>query len=131
MKKYKYEKKICIINIVAVLAVSVFLCACTEGASFSGSKVGDEDHFDIAFEMLNTSYSHELDMKEGEALDVTVQAESGNISLIIRRGDDEPIYRGNILEFTAFQVGIEQEGTYTLTVEGKKARGHVTISRTQ
>ncbi len=63
-------------------------------------------------------------MKEGEALDVTVQAESGNISLIIRRRDDEPIYRGNNLESTAFQIGIEQEGTYTLTVEGERARNN-------
>ena len=126
-----YRKKRWIINVAVMLAVSVFLCACTKGATFSGSKTGDEDHFDIDFEMLNTSYSHELEMKEGEAFDVTVEAESGNISLTIQKEDDEPVYRGSNLESTAFQVGIEKEGTYTLTVEGKKARGHVNISRTR
>lgn len=131
MSKASCGKNQCTLISITVIVVSMLLCACAEEATFSGSKVGDEDHFDIAFEMLNTSYSHELDMKEGEALDVTVEAESGNVSLIIRRGADEPIYRGSNLESTAFQVRIEQEGTYTLTVEGKKARGHVIISRTQ
>lgn len=113
-----------------VLVATMFLSACTKGATFNGSKTGDEDHFDIDFEMLNASYSHELEMKEGESLDVTVKAESGDISLTIQKEGDEPIYRGSNLESTSFQVGIEQEGTYTLTVAGKKARGHVNISRT-
>ena len=131
MKELKYRKKRWIVNVAVVLAVSVFLCACTKGATFNGSKTGDEDHFDIDFEMLNTSYSHNLKMKEGEVLDVTVEAESGNISLTIQKEDAEPVYRGSNLESTAFQVGIEKEGTYTLTVAGKKARGHVIISRSQ
>ncbi len=129
MSKVRWGKNQCALIAITVLVVSMFLCACTEGVTFSGSKAGDEDHFDIAFEMLNTSYSHELEMKEGEALDVMLEAESGNVSLIIRRGEDEPIYRGSNLESTVFQVGIAQEGIYTLTVEGKKARGHVTITR--
>ena len=131
MSKASCGKNQCVLIAITVIVVSMVLSACTVGTTFSGSKTGDEDHFDIAFEMLNTSYSHELDMKEGEALDVTVEAESGNISLIIQKEDDEPVYRGSNLESTAFQVGIEQEGTYTLTVEGKRARGHVIISRTQ
>ncbi|MDC7292040.1 hypothetical protein NXH67_00710 [Butyrivibrio sp. DSM 10294] len=117
--------------VVTVLIATIFLSACAEGATFSGSKTGDKDHFDIDFEVLNTSYSHELEMKEGEALDVMVEAESGTISLLIQKGDDKPAYRGTIDESTEFQfqVGIETEGTYTLTVSGDKAKGHVIISR--
>lgn len=74
---------------------------------------------------------HELEMKEGEALEVTVDAESGNLSLLIQKDDDKPIYQGNKIKSAKFQVGIETEGTYTLTVTGRKARGYVMIKRVE
>ncbi len=85
----------------------------------------------MTFENLNTSYSHELEMKEGEALEVTVDAESGNLSLIIQKDDNKPIYQGNKIKSAKFQVGIDTEGTYTLTVTGRKARGYVMIRRVE
>ena len=44
----------------AALLVVVFLCSCGSDATFDGNKTGDENHFDIEFNMLNTSYTHEL-----------------------------------------------------------------------
>ena len=38
-------------------------------------------------------------------------------------------FNGNRIESAKFQVGIEAEGTYTLTVIGKRARGHVIVNR--
>lgn len=129
MRKSRFDKKRSALIVIKVLITSMLLCACTKRATFSGSKVGDENHFDIDFEILNTSYSHELEMKDGETIGVIVEAESGNISLVIQKGDDDPIYRGNNLASTKFQVGVETEGTYTLTVTGKNARGHVVMTR--
>ena len=129
MRKQKYEIKRYVLTTVAVLIVSKLLCACAQGAAFNGNMTRDKDHFDMTFEILNTSYSHELEMKEGEALEVTVDAESGNLSLLIQKDDDKPIYQGNKIESAKFQVGIEAEGTYTLTVIGKRARGHVIVNR--
>ena len=112
-----------------MLIVSTLLCACAQGAAFDGSITEDEDHFDMTFEVLNTSYSHELEMKEGEALEVTVDIESGDLSLLIQKDDDKPIYQGNKIKSAKFQVGIDTEGTYTLTVIGKRARGYVIVNR--
>ena len=113
----------------AALLVLVFLCSCGSDATFDGSKTGDENHFDIDFNMLNTSYTHELDMNEGESIDVHIEAESGEISLNIQKEGEEPIYRGNKLESGSFKVGVESAGKYTLTVTGKKAKGHVVLTR--
>ena len=129
MRKQKYKIKRYVLTTVAVLIVSKLLCACAQGAAFNGNMTRDKDHFDMTFEILNTSYSHELEMKEGEALEVTVDVESGDLSLLIQKDDDKPIYQGNRIESAKFQVGIEAEGTYTLTVIGKRARGHVIVNR--
>ena len=129
MRKQKYEIKRYVLTTVTVLIVSTLLCACAQGAAFNGNMTRDKDHFDMTFEILNTSYSHELEMKEGEALEVTVDFESGDLSLLIQKDDDKPIYQGNRIESAKFQVGIEAEGTYTLTVIGKRARGHVIVYR--
>ncbi len=129
MRKQKYEIKRYFLTTVTVLIVSTLLCACAQGAAFNGNMTRDKDHFDMTFEILNTSYSHELEMKEGEALEVMVDVESGNLSLLIQKDDDKPIYQGNKIESAKFQVGIEAEGTYTLTVTGRKARGYVIVNR--
>ena len=129
MRKQKYEIKRYVLTTVTVLIVSTLLCACAQGAAFNGNMTRDKDHFDMTFEILNTSYSHELEMKEGEALEVTVDVESGDLSLLIQKDDDKPIYQGNRIESAKFQVGIETEGIYTLMVTGKKARGHVIVNR--
>ena len=129
MRKQKYEIKRYVLTTVTVLIVSMLLSACAQGAAFNGNMTGNKDHFDMTFEILNTSYSHDLEMKEGEALDVTVDVESGDLSLLIQKDDDKPIYQGNRIESAKFQVGIETEGTYTLTVTGRKARGHVIVNR--
>ena len=129
MREHKYEIKRHLLTAVTVLIVSTLLCACAQGAAFNGNMTRDKDHFDMTFEILNTSYSHELEMKEGEALEVTVDVESGDLSLLIQKDDDKPIYQGNRIESAKFQVGIESEGTYTLTVIGKRARGHVIVNR--
>ena len=131
MRKQKYEIKRYVLTAVTVLIVSTLLCACAQGAAFNGNMTRDKDHFDMTFEILNRSYSHELEMKEGEALEVTVDVESGDLSLLIQKDDDKPIYQGNRIESAKFQVGIDTEGTYTLTVTGRKARGYVMIRRVE
>lgn len=91
MRKQKYEIKRYVLTTVTVLIASTLFCACAQGAAFNGNMTQDKDHFDMTFEILNTSYSHELEMKEGEALEVAVDVESGDLSLLIQKDDDKPI----------------------------------------
>ncbi len=115
--------------IICIFAVNLLICACGVTVRFSGSKTGDADHFDMDFEMLNETYSHELDMKEGESLDVSVERISGEISIIIQKENEKPVYRGTDMDTCNFQVQVEKVGTYTLSVTGKEAQGHVVFTR--
>ena len=54
------------------IVLGILLCACSGKAKFDGSKTGDSSRFDIDFEMLNTSYSHDLSMKAGEEIEVSL-----------------------------------------------------------
>lgn len=124
----KIKKKFLLMATVALLA-SMLLCACGKPATFDGSKSGDADHFDIEFKALNTSFSHDLEMKAGESIGVSVEKTAGNIAVTIQMGDEDPVYQGNHMETSDFQVGISKDGTYTLTVTGEKAKGHVVMTR--
>ena len=114
-----------------VLTAGTLLCACEKAGTFDGSKTGDADHFSLDFENLNTTYSHDIEMKVGESIDVSVECLKGKISITIQNGDKEPAYRGNDLGTTDFRVGINEEGTYTLTVSGEKAKGRVNLVRSE
>ncbi|WP_050008113.1 hypothetical protein [Butyrivibrio sp. WCE2006] len=120
-----------LIAIGLVISNILVLGACGKQATFNGSKTGDANHFDIDFETLNTSYSYDLEMKAGESIDVSVEKQAGDISITIQKGDEKPIYRGNNMESTDFKVGINEEGTYTLTVSGDNAKGHVVMTKEQ
>ena len=121
------KKVISAIGIIMLMAT--MLVGCGKGATFDGSKIGDGDHFDIEFKVLNTSFSHDLELKEGESLDVSVTKESGEISLLIQSEDKEPSYRGDSMDTSDFKVTVSADGTYTVTVTGKKAKGHVVVKR--
>lgn len=114
---------------IAMIMLGAMLAGCGKDATFDGSKTGDADRFDIEFEVLNTTYSHELVMSAGESIDVSVTSDSGKISISIAKGDEDPVYRGNDVVTSDFNVGIKEAGTYKVSVTGEKAKGHVVFTR--
>ena len=118
-----------ILRLITVLILGAVLCGCGGSSTFSGSKTGDANHFDINFDILNTSYTHDLNLNAGEKLDVTVEKTTGEISLLIQAGEESPVYQGDNMDSANFQVGIEKAGKYTITVTGKRAAGHVNVTR--
>lgn len=122
--------KKCIVALCAILLVFMLAsCGSIDSATFSGSKTGDENHYDISFGILNTTYTHDLVMAQGERIRVHVEKESGTITVKIQKGQETPVYEGNGEVATDFSVTIPEDGTYTVSVTGKKAKGHVTFQR--
>lgn len=111
----------------------VILSACTgsQNILFNGSKTRDVDHYDISFDILNTTYTHGLTMKQGENILVHIENQSGDIKVMIQKDQDAPIYEGNGDIATDFSVHILEDGVYTVGVTGNNAKGHVTFSREQ
>jgi len=71
-------KKRLLSSLLVILFLCV-LCACTESknSTFNGSKTGDSNHYDISFDILNTTYTHELSMKTGESILVHIEKKIG------------------------------------------------------
>lgn len=117
-------------KVVLTVLISAALCGCgNSGATFNGNKVETDDTFEIDFSILNTSYSHDIECESGDSFSVWVDSEGGSIALTIQSGEDDPVYQGNNIPTTSFEVGIQEAGTYTVTVTGKKAKGHVTVEK--
>ena len=116
-------------GLVTITLLVAALTGCGNNSTFDGSKTGDADHFDIEFATLNTSFTHDLELTEGDSLDVSIVKEAGDIALTIQCGNEDPVYRGNGIDSSEFKVGINESGVYTITVSGKKAKGHVVVKR--
>ena len=98
-------------------------------ATFIGDEISDTDFYDIAFEQMNSTHSHNIDMDAGESIKVKIISKSGKISVQIYNEDDQPVYRGDDVTDAEFEIQINEEGTYRLCVSGKDAKGHVIFSR--
>ncbi len=118
---------LCTIFIIVILGA----CTGSQNRQFNGSMTGDEDHYDISFDILNTTYTHELTMKQGESILVHIEKQSGDIKVMIQKDQDDPVYEGNGDISTDFSINILEDGVYTVGVTGNKAKGHVTFNRVQ
>ena len=117
------RKYICMIGIM----ISVMLTSCGTEPTFNGSRTSDGTNFFMEYCILNRMESQDLEMKEGDIIDVEIVSDSGNLAVTIQKGDEDPIYSGNELPTSSFSVGVPKEGTYTITVTGKKAKGSVSF----
>lgn len=122
-------KSVCLLMIMVVLLSCLCACQVDENATFNGSKTGDEKHFDIEFEILNDTYSHDLFVNEGDNIEVSIERTSGSISVSVQNESGDSVYRGDDVDTCKFDVVISEGGTYTLRVTGKKAKGHVAFTR--
>ena len=120
-----------VMAIIVVMTVTICACGVNDDVKFNGSKTRNENQFDMAFDVLNTTYTHKMIMEEGESIAVSIEKEAGEITVLIQQDSQEPIYRGDDVQSGAFTVAINEAGTYTLSVTGKKARGRVSFSRSE
>lgn len=125
----KIKRYLFTIQAIIIMAVSLCACGTNDNAKFNGSKTGDAQHFDIDFDILNTTYTHELVMEEGESIEISIEKESGSISLLVQKESEDSVYQGDDVDTGEFEVIISEAGTYTLSVTGKKAKGHVVFTK--
>lgn len=128
-RRMKIKRRLFTIQAIIIMAVSLCACGSNDNAKFNGSKTGDAQHFDIDFDILNTTYTHELVMEEGESIEISIEKESGSISLLVQMESEDSVYQGDDVDTGEFEVIISEAGTYTLSVTGKKAKGHVVFTK--
>ena len=53
-------------------------CGLCNKATFIGDEISDTDFYDIAFEQMNSTHSHNIDMDAGENIKVKTISKSGD-----------------------------------------------------
>lgn len=105
----------------------VSLSACNHSPVFSGSRTGNESQFIMEYSMFNTSDAQSLELEKGDIIDAQIVNKAGNISITIQKDGEKPIYEGENIPTSRFQVEIIEKGTYKIKVTGKKAKGSLSF----
>ena len=111
-------------TIFSVIFLITSLTACS--LDFNGSRTGNDSQLIMEYTAFNTTDSQDLVVEAGDTIHTEIVIEDGQLSYKIQKNDDEPIAESEGIFFsTDFDVGIEESGTYTVTVTGEKTMGSV------
>lgn len=107
-----------------VLYVLLMCCVCTacEQSKFTGNMVCNDNEFMLDYTAFNTTYEHSFDLKKGDIIRCNITTDKGNLDINIQK-DEINAYQGNNVLSGEFDVIIEEEGRYTITVKGENAVG--------
>ena len=118
------KKHLCILcSFILILS----LTAC--GADFDGSRTGNSNEFVMNYKVFNKTDSQNLIVEKGNTIHAEIIVEGGSLSFKIQKDDEVPVYEGVDVSFSdEFDVEINEGGTYTVSVTGKKAKGSINFT---
>lgn len=134
---YQYEKsvhpednrrKVKYCGIMASLVICAFIMVGAVCFSFSSDYTLHEyeNGFIVEADRLNKSIVKEYNLKKGDSVAVSHEAEGGELYISIKKENEEPVFYGNTFgEWDDFSVNIQEDGCYQITCSGKKAKGTV------
>ena len=128
------RKKIILFSVLIVLGVAEILILTQQpDAGFEGERISDQGSFALRFDRMNMTDSETLVLREGDALHVSWQIESGHVDIVIRQKNEEPVYQADDRaagDKADFYVEIPQTGSYTITVSSREAKGQILFFKT-
>lgn len=128
-------KKIVLFSALIVLCAAVVLILTQRsGAGFDGERLSDRDSFTLRFEKMDMTDSETLLLREGDALRVSWQIESGKVDVVISQKNGEPVYKADDRgagDKADFFVEIPQTGAYAITVSAREAKGQISFLKTE
>ena len=97
---------------------------------FTGSRTANPDSYTLEIQRMQGTDRHTMELNAGDVLQIHVETEKGSLHLEITAPDGTVLYTGNGKEVPDFTVNIPQDGTYSVTVEAKHAKGVLRIQKT-
>lgn len=128
MKIRKISFLTSVLAIVLVIGITSTFATSAAISEFDGSRTGNESQLVLEYKMLNKTDSQELKLEKGDTVKFNVVNKSGSLAIVLCKEDGEVVYEGSMLVTSTFQVEIEESGTYTVSVTGKKTRGSVSVT---
>ena len=87
----------------------------------------EDDLFSIGMESMNESRSESFHLEEGMSVAVYVVHLDGELDIYITDSSGTIVYEGHNPEIGSFLVNIMEDDRYTMTVEGKRAKGSISF----
>ena len=87
----------------------------------------EDDLFSIGMESMNESRSESFQLEEGISVAVYVVHLAGDLDIYITDSSGTAVYEGHNPEIGSFLVNITEDDRYTMTVEGKQAKGSISF----
>ena len=114
---------------IILLAMCLLLTGCGRKNTFEGSRTSDEMEFRMEYSILDKEEAAELELKEGDQIQVHISHTAGNVDVIVGQKGEEPIYKGTAQENADFILTIPKTGSYQISVTGHRAKGEVSFTR--
>jgi hypothetical protein len=118
-------KKITYLHLSLLIFIPFFFISCDALDPFRGTEVKESDLYIIDFYALNEERTHDLNLVEGDTLDIKVINQSGSISIFIYHYENDFYYERYHISTQNYAVAIPYSGTYTVAVAGTEASGFV------
>ena len=87
----------------------------------------EDDLFSIGMESMNESRSESFHLEAGVSVAVCVVHLDGELDIYITDSNGTVVYEGHNPEIGSFLVNITEDDRYTMTVEGKQAKGSISF----
>ncbi|HJD38998.1 MAG TPA: hypothetical protein H9913_03135 [Candidatus Blautia stercoripullorum] len=107
---------------------SLLLAGCGM-ADFNGSRTGNESQFLMEYTIFNTTDSQLLELKKGEQIHGEIEKISGKLAVSIQQEGKAPILESKDMPSGSFDLEIEEDGKYRITVTGERAKGSVSFTK--
>ena len=125
-RRSKLKQAACVCMLAAMLFL---LTGCGTGSVFDGSRGSDASGFRMEYSMLNQEESADLNLTEGDRLQVFLSHAEGTVDVTVGMEGQEPIYRGNGQQNADFVLEIAETGSYHISVSGHQAKGNISFTR--
>ena len=83
----------------------------------------------MEYSILNQKESADLNLTEGDYLQVSLSHTEGYVDVTVQSDGTEPIYRGNGQQNADFVLEIPETGGYRISIIGHQAKGRITFTR--
>ena len=120
------KRRIVIISVIGVLIILgalVFLTIRSEYPTFVGSRIKNPDAYLLTYDKMNGTDSHDMELQSGDVLEVYLDPLGGTMDVKVGMEGCEPIYQANGASKGEFELNITESGTYTISIEAKRAKG--------
>ena len=83
----------------------------------------------MEYSVLNREESAEMELAEGDRIQVSISHTAGNVDVTVGRDGEEPIYNGTGQDNAGFVLTIPKTGCYLISVTGHQAKGEISFTR--